>query len=57
MIKAVKIVNVLNSLSIERTFKIDSNIERTYKKFLMLMLITHAYWMSNLLFTRENRVY
>jgi len=47
MIKAVKIVNVLNSLS----------IERTNKKFLMLMLITHAYWMSNLLFTHENRVY
>lgn len=57
MIIAVNIVNVFNSLSIEKTFKIDSNIDITNKQFLTLMLITHTYWMSNLLFTRKNRVY
>jgi len=43
MIKAVNIVNVFNSLSRDRTFKIDSNRVIAVKISLTLMCITHIH--------------
>lgn len=41
MIKAVNIVNVPSSLSIDRIFKIDSNSVIADKTFLTFIYVTH----------------
>jgi hypothetical protein len=43
MIKAVNIVNVFSSLSIDRIFKIDSNIVIAVTTSLTFMKITHIH--------------
>ncbi len=57
MIKAVNIVNVFNSLSIDRIFRIDSKTVIAYKASLTVMRTTHISLMSKQLFTYRDMVY